>query len=185
MFEKWITSGGQLIPWVLLSVLAAYIAILLYTRIVGLRSLSKMSAADFVMTIAIGSLFASTVSLSSPSLLVGLTALAAIYFGQWLIAWARKRSKLVSRLIDNRPILLMTGNRIFDHNLALANMTRADLFGKLREANALNYDQVLAVVFETTGDISVLHSSDENAHLEADFMDSVIDAHELFNQTSK
>ncbi len=180
MFEKWITSGWELVPWVLFSVAAAYFAILLYTRIVGLRSLSKMSAADFIMTLAIGSIFASTVSLSSPSLLIGLTALAAIYFGQWLVASLRRRSKLISKLVDNDPILLMAGSNILDHNLKRANVTRNDLFSKLREANALNYDQVLAVVFESTGDISVLHSADPNVRLEPDFFDSVIDAKQLF-----
>lgn len=180
MFEIWITSGWEDVPWILLSVAAAYIAILLYTRIVGLRSLSKMSAADFVMTIAIGSLFASTVSMSSPSLLVGLAALAAIYLGLWLIAWLRRRSRVVSKLVDNEPLLLMAGSKILYHNLKRANVTQADLFSKLREANALNYDEVLAVVFESTGDISVLHSKDANVYLEPDFLDSVIDAKELF-----
>ena len=180
MFETWIASGWEKLPWVVLSVAATYVAILLYTRLVGLRSLSKMSAADFVMTVAVGSLFASTASLSSPSLPVGLTALAAIYLGQGVLAWLRCQSKGISHLVDNEPLLLMAGNKILDHNLKRANVTRADLFGKLREANALNYDEVLAVVFETTGDISVLHSSEADASLEPDFFASVIDADELF-----
>ena len=33
--------------------------------------------------------------------------------------------------------------------------------GKLREANVLQLSQVKAVIFETTGDISVLHSEDQ------------------------
>ena len=180
MFETWIMSGGEKVPWVLLSVAATYLAILLYTRIVGLRSLSKMSAADFVMTVAVGSLFASTASLSSPSLLVGLAALAAIYLGQWALAWSRSRSKAFSKLVDNEPLLLMARSKILDHNLKRANVTRADLFGKLREANALNYSEVLAVVFETTGDISVLHSRDADVLLEPEFFTSVIDADQLF-----
>lgn len=182
MIEKWITTDWEKIPWVLLSVVAVYGSILLYTRIVGLRSLSKMTAADFVMTVAVGSMFASTASLSSPSLLVGLTALAGLFIAQWALAWSRKKSKAVSKLVDNKPLLLMARGKILDHNLKRANVTRADLFGKLREANVLNYDEILAVVFETTGDISVLHSKDANAHLEPDFLTSVIDADQLFDE---
>lgn len=48
----------------LLTIVAAtvvvYGAILYYTRLTGLRSFSKMSASDFAMTVAVGSLFAST-----------------------------------------------------------------------------------------------------------------------------
>lgn len=182
MLETWITLDWERIPWVMISVVVTYGAILLYTRIVGLRSLSKMTAADFVMTVAVGSLFASTASLSSPSLLVGLTALAGLFTAQWALAWSRRRSQAFSELVDNEPLLLMARGKILDHNLKRANVTRSELFGKLREANALNYGQILAVVFETTGDISVLHSSDANAHLEPDFLTSVIDADQLFDE---
>ncbi len=73
----------------------------------------------------------------------------------------------------------MAGDKMIDDNLRKANVTRADVYGKLREANALNYGQVLAVIFETTGDISVLHSSDpDKATIEPDFVKNVI-GHEL------
>lgn len=180
MFEKWITAGWNEVPMVVLSGIITYAAILLYTRVVGLRSLSKMSAADFVMTVAVGSLFASTVSSSKPVLVIGLAALATLYAGQWTLAVLRRRSQWLSKLVDNEPLLLMAGANILDANLERTNVTRADLYAKLREANALNYDQVLAVVFETTGDISVLHSGDPDATLESDFFDSVIDADLLF-----
>lgn len=180
MFEKWMTGQFAEIPMVFLSGLIAYLGILLYTRVVGLRSLSKMSAADFVMTVAVGSLFASTTSLAAPSLVIGLSALATLYAGQWGLAWLRRESQMFGKLVDNQPLLLMSRRQILEENLKRANVTRSDLFGKLREANALNYDQVLAVVFETTGDISVLHATDANARLEPDFFESVIDADRLF-----
>lgn len=182
MIEKWITAEWNEIPMVLLSAVATYGAILVYVRIVGLRSFSKMSAADFAMTVAVGSLFASTIALSKPALAVGLSAIAALFFGQWLVAWLRRKSEWFSGLIDNRPLLLMSGSIMLDENLKKANVTREDVYGKLREANALNYDQVLAVVFETTGDISVLHSDDENATLEPEFFEDVVGAEMLFSR---
>lgn len=42
-------------------------------------------------------------------------------------------------------------------NMRKARVTESDLWSKLREANVLNLNQVRAVVFEATGDISVLH----------------------------
>lgn len=158
---------------IVLAVAATYGAILVFTRLCGLRSFSKMSAADFAMTVAVGSLFASTIATGKPSLEAGILCIALLFAGQWIVAWARRCSPVVSRLVDNEPLLLMRGSTILDENLARANVTRDDLFGKLREANAFTYDQVLAVVFETTGDISVLHSPDEGARLEPDFLRNV------------
>lgn len=184
LLEKWLAAEATEVALVLLSCVVCYAAILVYTRIVGLRSFSKMSAADFAMTIAVGSLFASTISSPSPSLLIGLTAIAALYASQWLIASIRSKSNTAAKWLDNQPLLLMSGRTFLDDNLKRANVTRADVFGKLREANAFNYDQILAVVFETTGDISVLHSNDANAELDADFLKDVIGAQHLKQVTS-
>ena len=179
MFEKWIFDGWQQIPMVLLSGGITYAGVLLYTRIVGLRSLSKMAAPDFLMTIAVGSLFASTIALSTPTLVIGLTALAVLYFGQWLLAILRVQIPSFSKFIDNSPLLLMAGDQMIEENLKRANLSRSDVYGKLREANALNYSHVHAVVFEATGDISVLHSNDPDQKLEADFFENVIGAERL------
>ena len=49
---------------------------------------------------------------------------------------------------------------IFDYNPTKALVSRADLMGKLREVNVLQLSQVNPLVFETTGDVSVLLSTD-------------------------
>jgi uncharacterized membrane protein YcaP (DUF421 family) len=48
-----------------------------------------------------------------------------------------------------------------DENLAKANVSRDELIAKLHEANALNFDQVLALFLETTGDMSLLHTTED------------------------
>lgn len=63
--------------------------------------------------------------------------------------------------MDNSPLLLMDGETIIEDNLQKARVTMGDLRSKLREANATRLSQVKAVVFETTGDISVLHKDDD------------------------
>ncbi|TWT77383.1 hypothetical protein Pla123a_20440 [Posidoniimonas polymericola] len=179
MLKEWIVSGWSNVPMVVLSTLVTYSAILLYTRLVGLRSFSKMSAADFAMTVAVGSLFASTISSPSPSLVIGLTALAMLYLGQLLVAVLRVRVPATTKVIENQPLLLMHGAEILDANLRRANLTRQDLYGKLRAANAFNFDQVLAVVFEATGDVSVLHSADPDARVDPAIFAGVADSDRL------
>jgi len=57
MFEKWFAVTPTDLVAIAISAVLVYAAVLLYTRVVGLRSFSKMSAADFAMTIACGSNF--------------------------------------------------------------------------------------------------------------------------------
>lgn len=146
---------------------AIVLTTLVYTRILGLRTFSKMSAFDFSITVATGSLIA-TVALQGSSLLAGVVGLAALMATQWSIALLRLTG--AQRGIDNQPLLLMSHGEYLDDNLRAARVTRGDVRAKLREANALRYEDVVAVVLETTGDVSVLHG---DGPIDADLMQDV------------
>ncbi|MFG0288755.1 MAG: DUF421 domain-containing protein [Rhodopirellula sp. JB044] len=180
VFEQWTSASLGEVTMVVLSSVVIYAVILAYTRFSGLRSFSKMSASDFAMTVAVGSLFASTISSSNPSLVIGMVALACLFMGQLMLAWLRQRVSGFSNVVDNEPLLLMAGSRMIDENLRKANVTRGDVYGKLREANAFRRDHVLAVVFETTGDISVLHSEADGDAIDREIVSDVIDSELLF-----
>lgn len=145
---------------ILISGTTIYVAVILFTRIFGKRSFSKMSSFDFAMTIAVGSIIATTMLSSSVSLWEGLFGLLLIFILQLSAAFFR-RYRSFSKTIDNTPLLLMDGSTILYENLKQARVTETDLRSKLREANVLQLSQVQAVVFETTGDISVLHSTSD------------------------
>lgn len=144
------------------SAVGIYAAVILYTRLAGLRSFSKMSSFDFAMTVAVGSLIATTVLTKDPPLLQAAAALAALYALQLIIAHLRVWSDAVGKLVDNRPILLMENGRIIEDAMRAEEISRSDLLAKLREANVLHFGQVRAVVLETTGDISVLHAPEDD-----------------------
>lgn len=116
-----------------------------------------MSAHDFAVTIAIGSLLASTVVQKEPSLAQGALAIGVFILLQAIYSfWRLKRN---NPLLENQPLLLMKDGKILYKNLEKAQVTQADLIAKLREANVLKISDVRAVVFEATGDIAVLHGS--------------------------
>ena len=154
----WIAAEGDAALMVVLSAVALYALLILFTRLVGLRSFSKMSGFDFAITIAIGSVFASVTLWQKPTLVDGAVALGALFGLQFVVGNLRKRLPVVTGLIDNAPLLLMDGTTVLSDNLRRANMTEADLRAKLREANVTQLEQVRAVVMESTGDVSVLHA---------------------------
>lgn len=163
--ENWICATLPIIQKVLLSVLAIFILVIIITRISGLRTFAKMSNIDFASTIAIGSILATVVMHPDQSILKGAVALAGVVTFQSIFSFLVRKSDYLRKLLSNEPIILMYYGEILDKNLAKANISRDELIAKLREANALNFDEVLAVVLETTGDMSVLHSSKEDVLL--------------------
>ena len=171
--EKWFEASWTSIIAICITAVFIYLAVIIFTRIAGKRSFSKMSSFDFAMTVAIGSILASTILSKSVSLIEGTVGLAMVYLLQIAVASLR-RSTHIEKLVDNSPMLLMDKTEILHENLKKARVTEADLRSKLREANVLEISQVRAVVFEATGDISVLHTKDENVDLEDWLMDGVV-----------
>ena len=133
------------------------LVVILLTRIAGLRSFSKMAGYDFVITVAMGSILASVVITRSTTFGVGIAAIVALFCVQMALSRVRRNFSSVEDAMDNEPLMIMWGQDILEDNLHAAKMTRSDLMGKLREANVLRMEQVQAVVFEQTGDVSVLH----------------------------
>ncbi len=141
---------------VLFKAVVIVLAVIILTRLNGLRSMSKQSAFDFPITVATGSLIASTIISDDVSITVGVVAAAGLYAVQAVISVARLRLDPFQSVIDNTPLLLMEGERIDESNLRKARLTREDLIAKLRMANVRDPSQVRAVVFETTADVSVI-----------------------------
>lgn len=160
MDYSWLTTSWSSILMVILTTIGIYLTLITYTRLAGLRSFSKMSSFDFAMTVAIGSLIASTILTKDPPLIQAMVALAMLYVLQMTVARLRGKSKSIIYAVDNQPLLLMRGSEILDNNLVKAKVTHDDLRSKLREANVTQLSQVKAVVMEATGDVSVLHHKD-------------------------
>ena len=127
-------------------------------RLIGLRTLSKMTNFDFVVTVASGSLLAGAVQATQwGGFVQALLGVAALFFVQYVIARMRRASGTFEDAIQNGPIFLMYDGKIVREGLETSRVAQSDLLAKLREANVLEMDKVRAVVLETTGDISVLH----------------------------
>jgi uncharacterized membrane protein YcaP (DUF421 family) len=160
-------SASELVTGVLAAI-GIYLVVILATRLSGLRSFSKMSAFDFAMTVAIGSLIAAAAAGQAPLATVA-TATVVLFAGQVVVARLRT-SRTLGRALDNAPLLLLEEGQVLHDNLAAARVTVDDLHGKLREAGVLRYEQVRAVVMETTGDISVLQG---DGPLDGELLDGV------------
>jgi len=134
--------------------------VVLVVRVVGLRAFSKMTAFDFVVTVAIGSLLAGASQATSwAAFLQATIAISALLGVQYLVARWRKSSGRFEQVVQNCPVLLMRDGKIISAALDATRVAEDDLVAKLREANVLDFSEVRAVVLETTGDLSVLHGN--------------------------
>ncbi|MEL6830687.1 MAG: YetF domain-containing protein, partial [Pseudomonadota bacterium] len=130
------------------------------TRFVGPRTFSKMTAFDFVTTVAIGSLLAGAAAVTTWLVfLQNAGAIVAILIAQVILALVRRQSDMAESAIANDPILLMQDSAWHLEALRTSRVSKDDVWAKLREANVCDLSQIRAVVLESTGDISLLHAS--------------------------
>ena len=171
----WIYSINDPLIQTLGGCILIFLLIICITRIIGLRSFAKFTVYDFAITVAIGSIISSTLT-SSTSVAQGFIAIAGLLTLTYLFSALQRQSKAFNSVISNKPLLLMDGTDIIHSNLQTARIHEDQLIAKLREANVFNFNQVIAVVLETTGDISVLHRSNrENDEFQDQILQGVSD----------
>lgn len=173
MLDDWTSTEWAHVPLIALSAVAMYVAVILLTRLAGVRSFSKMSGFDFAVTVAIGSVLGSVIIAEDPPIANGVITLICLFALQIGMAILRSRFTGLQRLTDNKPRLVMIGREIQHDQLKKAKMTEDDLWGKLREANVFQFSQVLAVIAETTGDVSVLHTKEDLREIEPELLHGI------------
>ena len=157
---------------IIASVFGIFVITIIFTRIFGLRTFAKISSIDFASTIAIGSVLASVILNENQSLIKGALALGCIIGFQTLFSIIIRKNKFLQNILTNQPQLLMKDGEFIYENLKKCNVGMDDLRAKLREANVHNIQHVQAIVFESTGDISILHSA-ENLEVDSTILEDV------------
>jgi uncharacterized membrane protein YcaP (DUF421 family) len=162
MEEAFFNNGWVLLRTLTIGVLA-YASLIILLRVTGKRTLSKMNAFDFVVTVALGSTLATVLLSREVTLAQGVTALALLIGLQLIITWLSVRVRWVRRLITGEPSLLLYRGEFLDDALKRARVTRDEVRAAVRGSGLATLDQTEAVVLETDGSFSVVRSGNGDA----------------------
>ena len=172
MLRDWLYASLPEIGMVLLSAVIIYVGVIIATRLSGLRSFAQFSSFDFAMTIAVGSLISSALLTDDPAILQALVGLIAIYGLQKIVAKLRRAPKM-AKLVDNTPTFLIRHGQLLEGNLRRTSITENDLRSILRRENIHSVENVDAVILETAGTISVLHSAEGERNIDPWLLENV------------
>lgn len=156
----WFEGWGSLARVVVLGSIG-YLALVALLRVSGKRTLSKMNAFDFVVTITLGSVFGGLLLDDSVSLAEGVTALALLIGLQWLMTALYVRSTRFERLIKGEPQLLYDRGRYLDGVLKRERITREEVQAAMRASKVVDHRDALAVL-ETDGSVTVITTAEES-----------------------
>ena len=153
VFDGWTGLGRVLLVGTL-----AYVALVLILRISGKRTLAKLNAFDFVVTVALGSTLATVLLSKDVALAEGVLALGLLVVLQYAIAWLAVRSDRFRGFVKSEPTLLMRDGRYLDGAMRRERITREEVLAAIRSAGGADPQDAAAVVLETDGSISVLRA---------------------------
>ncbi|HEY8580587.1 MAG TPA: YetF domain-containing protein [Beijerinckiaceae bacterium] len=140
---------------------AAYAAIAVILRTSGKRTLSKLNAFDFVVTIALGSTLATIILSKDVALAEGVTALALLAALQYVVAWLCVRSRRVEAWVKSEPALLMRRGVYLEDAMRRERVTEGEIVAAVRGAGGGDLAEIDAVILETDGTLSVVRSQVE------------------------
>ena len=155
----WFDSLSDLVRVVVMGV-CAYAGLVLMLRVSGKRTLAKMNAFDFVVTVAFGSTLATTLLSKDVSLTEALLAFAVLIGLQYAVAWLSLRVKFVEQIVKSEPRLLAYGGRLLHDALRDERVSEEEVHAAVRSAGFPGVEAVDAVVFETNGQLSVIKKAE-------------------------
>ena len=143
-----------------------YVALVALLRISGKRTLSKMNAFDFLVTIALGSTLASVLISKNTSLAQGVLAFALLVGCQYAVTWLSVRWRWVRRVVTGEPQLLLYRGEFLPAALKASRVTEDEVLAALRGAGIGDRAAVHAVVLETDASFSVVPSAADGSTLQ-------------------
>jgi uncharacterized membrane protein YcaP (DUF421 family) len=162
MIDTFFQSSAVLGRTFVIGVLA-YVSLVFLLRVSGRRTLSKMNAFDFVVTVALGSTLATILLNRDVSLAEGTLALGLLIALQFVITWSSVRVAWVKRAVTGDPMLLLYRGEMLMAEMKRSRVTEDEVRAAIRAASIGSIDDVGAVVLETDGSFSVLPRFEKDA----------------------
>ncbi|MVS99388.1 DUF421 domain-containing protein [Devosia sp. L53-10-65] len=133
----------------------AYVALVLFLRISGKRTLAKLNAFDLVVTVALGSTLSAILLQESIALAEGLVALALLIAAQYLVTFLSVRSQRFASLVRSEPALLAKDGRALEDAMKRERITHHEVLSAVRANGGNDISDVEFLILESDGTISV------------------------------
>ena len=134
----------------------SYAGIVVLLRATGKRTLSKMTAFDFIVTVALGSILASLLLNEDVTLSEGLLAIAVLCVLQYAVTWLSLRSEWFQSLVKARPAVLLSRGERLPEAMRRERVTEEEILAALRAHGMAGPEEAAAVILETDGSLTAL-----------------------------
>ncbi|RKN83501.1 DUF421 domain-containing protein [Ulvibacterium marinum] len=161
--EKFLFDNQDNLIRIAFSAPVIYAIVILYIRLVGKRATSQMNSFDWIVTVAMGSLVASTIILKDISILEGAFSILLLLLMQLILTKLMVHSSALRKVVRSSPQLLVYNGEFLEDNMASERIVKNEILSAIRHRGVQNIKEVHAVVLETDATFSVITKEEDNA----------------------
>jgi uncharacterized membrane protein YcaP (DUF421 family) len=144
----------------------AYLALVLFLRISGKRTLPKLNAFDLVVTVALGSTLSAILLQESIALAEGALATALLISMQFVVTFVSVRWEGFAKAVRSEPTLLAREGSLCENAMKRQRVTESEALSAVRSAGGNSIADVEFLVLESDGTLNA--SLRRNRHLAAE-----------------
>nr|MBA2746042.1 DUF421 domain-containing protein [Flavisolibacter sp.] len=138
----------------------AYIFMVLLLRSSGKRTLSKMNAFDFIVTIALGSTLSAVTLNKNIPLLDGMLVFFLLIYLQYAITYLSVRSETISSFVKSTPTLLVYKGILLKSAMKKERVNKEEIYAIIRKKGMQSVEDAGAIILETDGSLTVVKNVD-------------------------
>jgi uncharacterized membrane protein YcaP (DUF421 family) len=136
--------------------IVSYAALVLLLRAAGKRTLSRMSAYDMVITMALGSILAKVLLTPDQSISESVTAMFMLIGLQYSVSVAMCHCRWLRHFISSKPAVLFHQGEFMDNAMRKERVDKDEVQAAIHAKGIADNSMVEAVILGTNGDLSVL-----------------------------
>lgn len=136
--------------------LILYALILFLIRIMGKRQIGEMQPFELVITLIIADLATIPMAETTLPLIQGVIPLLTLVCVHYFICLLSRKSVFCRRLFSGKPVILLDPDGVNFVNLQKVNMNFNDLSEGLHGAGYFNLEELLYVILQTNGTMTVV-----------------------------
>ena len=133
-----------------------YLLIVVVTKLSGKRSTSQLNNFDWVVTVMIGSIGASTILLESIPFVEGSAAIITLFLLQYLVTKYASISAPFSAVLLSEPTVVFYRGQFLPEAMKKERLNRQELECAMRAEGIHNFEEVEAIVFESDAKLTVI-----------------------------
>ena len=141
---------------IVVTAVMVYVLIVIITKVSGKRSTSQLNNFDWIVTVMIGSLGASTILLKDIPFIEGASSIVALYVMQFLVTKYASISPEFSSFILSEPRIVFYQGQFLPDAMRAERLTRQEIECAMRSEGVNSFDDIEAIVFESDAKLTII-----------------------------